>query len=128
MRSDRDTVLVGSTKSPLPKQIDIDCGGQKFSWDVPDLKSDAGNAYLVSLVDQAKVDGGKTLPLVDSDSLINAKKEIEAGGQGLDRLAEELLKAANSTRPVNWRRGPAPQSERHAGAGRQGRRGKEGGR
>lgn len=91
LRSDRDTVLVGSTKSPLPKQLDIDAGGQKLSWDVPDLKSAPANSYLVSLVDQAKVDGGKTLPLVDSDSLINAKKEIEAGGQGLNRLAEEAL-------------------------------------
>ena len=91
LRSDRDTVLVGSTKSPLPKQLDIDAGGQKLSWDVPDMKSAPANSYLVSLVDQAKVDGGKTLPLVDSDSLINAKKEIEAGGQGLNRLAEEAL-------------------------------------
>ena len=90
--SDRETVLVGSTKAALPKQLDISLGdGQKLLWDVPELKSDAKNGYLVSLVDQAKVDGGRTLPLVDADSLTNAKNEIEAGGQGLNRLAEMAL-------------------------------------
>ena len=92
LRSDRETVLVGTAKT-LPKQIDIDCGAEKLSWNVPDFKSDPGNAYLVNLVDQAKVDGGKTLPLVDADSLTNAKKEIQAGGKGLNRLAEVALSA-----------------------------------
>ena len=39
---------------------------QKLAFDIPALKSDANNGYLVTLVDQAKVDGGRTLPLVDS--------------------------------------------------------------
>ena len=66
------------------------------------MKSATANSYLVSLVDQAKVDGGKTLPLVDSDSLINAKKEIEAGGQGLNRLAEEALNGGQFDKAANW--------------------------
>ncbi len=56
----------------------------------------------MSLVDQAKVDGGKTLPLVDADSLTNAKKEIEAGGQGLNAWPRSRSVAASSTRPDNW--------------------------
>ena len=128
LRSDRDTVLVGSTKSPLPKQIDIDCGGQKLSWDVPDLKSDAANSYLVSLVDQAKVDGGKTLPLVDSDSLVNAKKEIEAGGQGLNRLAEEAIKGGQLDKAGQLADEALRRNPSDIRASRQGCRGKEGGR
>ena len=45
----------------------------KLVWDIPELKSDANNGYLVALVDQAKVDGGRTLPLVDSASFANGE-------------------------------------------------------
>ena len=64
---------------------------EKLAWDIPALKSDAGNGYLVSLVHQAKLDDGRTLPLIDSASLVNAKKEIEAGGHGLADLASDAL-------------------------------------
>ena len=68
---------------------------QRLAFDVPALKSDANNGYLVTLVDQAKVDGGRTLPLVDSQSLATAKEEIEAGGRGLDDLAFKNLHSGN---------------------------------
>ena len=61
----------------------------------PALTSDANNGYLVTLVDQAKVDGGRTLPLVDSASLALAKQEIEAGGRGLNDLAFKDLHSGN---------------------------------
>ena len=112
MRSDRDTVVVGTEKSTAAKQVEIDvdgpAGAEKLAWDIPELKSDADNGYLATLVDQAKVDGGRTLPLVDSASLATAKQEIEAGGRGLyvwparpssggnldsaDKLADEALR------------------------------------
>ena len=59
------------------------------------MKSNANNGYLVTLVDQAKVDGGRTLPLMDSASLATAKQEIEAGGRGLNDLALEALSGGN---------------------------------
>ncbi len=59
------------------------------------MKPDANNAYLVTLVDQAKVDGGRTLPLVDSASLATARQEIEAGGRGLNDLAFKDLHSGN---------------------------------
>ncbi len=68
---------------------------QKLAFDIPALKSDANNGYLVTLVDQAKVDGGRTLPLVDSQSMATAKQEIEAGGRGLDDLAFKNLHSGN---------------------------------
>ena len=99
LRSDRDTVLVGTAKSTAAKQVEIDvdgpAGAQKLAYDIPELKSDANNGYLVSLVDQAKVDGGRTLPLVGSASLATAKQEIEAGGRGLKVLAREALSGGN---------------------------------
>ena len=99
LRSDRDTVLVGSAKSTAAKQVEIDVDGpagpQKLAWDIPEFKSDADNGYLVTLVDQAKVNGGRTLPLVDSASLATAKQEIVAGGRGLTDLASKALHAGN---------------------------------
>ena len=87
LRSDRDTVLVGTTKS-LPCPGGDRCGRsrrpEKLTWDIPQLDVRRQNSYLVTLVDQAKVDGGRTLPLIDCASLANAKQEIEAGGRGLD--------------------------------------------
>ena len=59
------------------------------------MKSDVNNGYLVTLVNQAKVDDGRTLPLVDSASLAVAKQEIEAGGRGLAVLAREALNGGN---------------------------------
>jgi len=99
LRGDRDTVLVGTAKSTAAKQVEIDvdgpAGAQKLAWDIPELKSDARNGYLATLLDQAKVDGGRTLPLVDSTSLAILKQEIQAGGRGLAGLAREALKGGN---------------------------------
>ncbi|MGA2257937.1 MAG: VWA domain-containing protein, partial [Thermoguttaceae bacterium] len=99
LRSDRDTVVVGTAKSTAAKQVEIEMdgptGAQKLAWDIPELKSDAKNGYLVTLVDQAKSDGGRTLPLIDSASLSTAKREIEAGGRGLTYFANEALKGGN---------------------------------
>ncbi len=99
LRSDRDTVLVGTAKSTAGTQVEIEvvgpAGAEKLAWDIPALKSDANNSYLVALVDQAKSDGGRTLPLVDSASLATAKQEIEAGGRGLAYFAGEALRGGN---------------------------------
>ena len=105
LRSDRDTVVVGTAKSGHPvlgvavKQVEIDvdgpAGAERLAFAIPELKSDADNGYLVTLVEQAKRDDGRTLPLVDSASLATAKKEIEAGGRGLSDLAFKALHAGN---------------------------------
>ncbi len=99
LRSDRDTVVVGTAKSTAASQLNIDvdgaAGAQRLAFDIPAMKPDANNAYLVTLVDQAKVDGGRTLPLVDSASLATARQEIEAGGRGLNDLAFKDLHSGN---------------------------------
>ena len=82
--------------------MDGPAGAEKLAWDIPELKSDANNGYLVTLVDQAKVDGGRTLPLVDSASLATAKQEIEAGGRGLADLASEALQGGNLDSAESW--------------------------
>ena len=99
LRGDRDTVMVGTTTSTTAKQMEIDVEGpagmETLAWDIPVLKSNANNGYLTTLVDQAKADDGRTLPLIDSASLLNAKQEIEAGGRGLNALARDALSGGN---------------------------------
>ena len=89
---------VVSAKQPAGVEIDVDgpAGAETLAWDIPALKSNANNGYLVNLVNQAKVDNGRTLPLIDSASLFNAKKEIEAGGRGLADLASDALSGGNA--------------------------------
>ena len=96
LRSDRDTVLIGATKGALPKDLSIDFdGGQKIAWTVPQFVSDPKNAYLTNLVEQAKVDGGATLPLLDSERLASAKIEIERGGRSVAQAAQQAFNGGN---------------------------------
>ena len=104
MRSDRDTVVVGAERRRRSQAASQASGDRRGR---PGRRAEAGlghsrvevqtpcNGYLVTLVDQAKVDGGRTLPLIDSASLATAKREIEAGGRGLAALAREALSGGN---------------------------------
>jgi hypothetical protein len=105
LRNDRDTVLVGVAKSTAAWQVDIRVdgrvGAQNLAFNVPELKSRAANGYLAALVAQAKRDGGRTLPLIDTASLATAKQQIEAGGRGLSELAREALASGNPEGAIN---------------------------
>ena len=68
-------------------------------------------------MDQARVDGGVTLPLVDRASLAQAKESIDAGGRNLNKLARQALAAGNLDNAGGGRRGPAPRSGRSGGVG-----------
>ncbi|MGA2033931.1 MAG: hypothetical protein ABSG68_16915 [Thermoguttaceae bacterium] len=95
LRGDRSTVLVGTTKAKGPLHLELAVEGpgpaRTLSWDFPALKPSEDNNYLVSVVDQARLDDGLTLPIVDELSLDRAKAVIYAGGRNLNRLAREAL-------------------------------------
>jgi len=99
LRGDRETVLVGVLKDKKPVKIEISVeslsGPKTLRCDVSPAASDDRNAYLARLVEQAKIDGGLSLPLVGSASLAEAKREIDAGVRNLSRLAQEALSAGN---------------------------------
>ncbi len=99
LRSDRDTVLVGTMKGAGPQQVELavegPAGARKLAFDLPAGKPADANNYLVSVVDQARVDGGLSLPIVDTASLRAAKEEIDAGGRSLKWLAGHALTAGN---------------------------------
>ena len=107
LRSDRETVVLGTMKGMGPLNVkltaDSAAGPQKLAFAVPPATSDDNNGYLPRLVDQARIDGGVTLPLVGSASLAAARQEIDAGVHNLSRLAREALSGRQSSpAPSDW--------------------------
>lgn len=112
LRSDRDTVFLGSYKGAAKGELKIDVksagGAQSLAWAINAPAPSDDNNYLVALVDAARTDGGATLPLVDSGALklvkhdagLDAKRLIETAKQALSmgntlnaaRIAEEVLR------------------------------------
>ncbi len=99
LRGDRETVLIGTLKGKAPSNVEVTvesaAGPQKLAFAIPPSTSDENNSYLVKLIEQARTDGGVTLPLVGSASLAEARQEINAGVHNLVRLAREALSAGN---------------------------------
>jgi len=99
LRSDRDTVLVGTIHATAAARLEL-CvegprGPQTLAWNLPALRSDGGNGFLRPVVEQARIDGGVSLPLVDTASLRQAREELLLGGRNLDQLARTALAANN---------------------------------
>ena len=99
LRSDRDTVVVGTLKGKDALQIEAPVEGpggrQTLTWNVAAAKSSDDNNYLGSLVEAARAAGGVNLPLVGSASLEDARREIQAGGRGLTQFARQALASGN---------------------------------
>ena len=107
LRSDRDTVLIGTLKGKEPLRIEagVDApGGVKtLSWTAVPGKSVDDNNYLPALVEPARTDGGLTMPLVGSASLTEARQQIQAGGRTMNQLARQAVAWGTSTGPSGWR-------------------------
>ncbi len=99
LRSDRDTVVIGTLKGKDPLRIEAAVdgtgGAQKLSWQVAPGKSMEDNNYLPALVDQARPNEGWAIPLVSSASLAEARQQIEAGGRTMTQLAQQALVSGN---------------------------------
>ena len=99
LRSDRDTVVVGTLKGKdalrIEAPVDGPGGRQTLAWNVAAAKSSDDNNYLGALVDEARKAGGVNLPLLGLASLEDARREIEAGGRGLTLVARQALASGN---------------------------------
>ena len=99
LRSDRDTVLIGTYSGEGPLEIKMKVAGAAgpadLAWSVQPGESNEDNNYLVQLVDRAKVDGGISLPLIDSVSLEWFRQEINTGVDGVSQLARQALASGN---------------------------------
>ena len=140
LRADRDSVLIGTLKGEGPVDVKMTVntaeGAKDLAWSVAPGKSNDNNKYLAALVDRARVDGGVSLPLVDTASLQlretrrrwarstsrELAREALAGGSldSATRLAEEALRRNPGDREasailaeVKNRRGQPPARRRH---------------
>ena len=97
LRSDRDTIAIGSTSASLDKPIEvaIPASGNdrsvELKWTVTPKSSGESQAFLAQLVETAKVDGGITLPTVGSEGLAEAGRVLEASVDELTDLAERAV-------------------------------------
>ena len=99
LRSDRDTVLIGTLKGKDPLRIEATVdgpgGAKTLAWNATPGKSMDNNGYLPSLVAEARADGGASLPLVDSASLAQLRQQIRSGGRNMTALAARALALGN---------------------------------
>jgi len=99
LRADRDSVVVGTYKGKATMDIEIKAEGAAgpttLSYSVQPNGSDDVNSYLAQVVDRARVDGGMSLPLVDSASLAEMQREVNVAGTTLSQLARQALASDN---------------------------------
>ncbi len=99
LRSDRETVVIGTLKGkgPLNAEMTVQgaSGPQKLAFTVPPSTSDDSNHYLIPLVEQARADGGITLPLLGAASLAEARQTVDASVRDLCKLAQQAMAAGN---------------------------------
>ena len=98
LRSDRDTIVVGTADQPIKNSVAIklhatDSAGEAvdLEWSAEPSPSNDGNAYLAQLVDAARADGGITLPTVGTPGLRESGRLLNAGIDNLTDLAERAV-------------------------------------
>jgi hypothetical protein len=100
LRSDRDSVVIGTLKGSGPMEIKMTCevGGaaKNLAWTVQPNPSNDDYSYLVQLVDVARADGGMGLPIPGSSGLRLVRQIGDAGARNLTILARQALKAGNA--------------------------------
>ncbi|HEX4413867.1 MAG TPA: hypothetical protein VH107_09595 [Lacipirellulaceae bacterium] len=97
LRSDRDSIAIGTPPAALTKPVEISAQftaeGKpvELHWSATPKNGGATYAYLPQVVRSAKADDGITLPTVGSAALAEAGRVAEAGIDGLTDLAERSV-------------------------------------
>ncbi len=99
IRSDRDTIVIGTLKNVGEVQIDVqgELEGQAVStqWTVTPEESDFHFAFLPNLIEVARADYGLTLPTVGSAGLKEVARMMADSSQQLTALSAQALAAGN---------------------------------
>ena len=95
LRSDRDTVLIGTLKSQGPHEIqlsvEMDHQHKRLSWQVDDEPSSTEHSFLPQLVEAARQDGGLTLPILGSTGLREAQRILMSNAHRLAKIGEQAM-------------------------------------
>lgn len=92
LRSDRDTIVIGQMKpGATTLAVDALTGGETLAWSAEAPASNEDNAYLATLVDSARADGGLSLTTLGSSGLAETARAIRHKTEQLTRLAEQAV-------------------------------------
>jgi hypothetical protein len=99
LRFDRDTIVVGSggLKTDEPLRVRGELAGKPvdLSWKVPGDAPNIDNAYLETLVESVRADGGASLPTLGSTGLQLARMMITRNGEFLAESARLAIAAGD---------------------------------
>ena len=100
LRSDRESVVIGSFKGAAPSEIQMTvetpAGQATRTWKLAPVGAEENTSYLPRLVALAKPNGGMTLPLVDRSTLREAEVAIAASADNLTELARRALASGDT--------------------------------
>jgi hypothetical protein len=97
LRTDRDTVVVGSASRQLDKPIALSVAvtsgvkPMELKWSAAPSTAGDSHAFLAQVVEMARADGGISLPTVGSAGLAETGRMLEAEVDGLTDLAERAI-------------------------------------
>ncbi len=101
IRSDRDTVLIGTLKSDDNVDIEIqgELEGQTVTarWSAKPEKSDDNFSFLPKLIESARANHGLTLPTVGSNGLREVARMMSESSQQLTTLSAQAIASGNFT-------------------------------
>ncbi|NUQ65932.1 MAG: VWA domain-containing protein, partial [Pirellulales bacterium] len=99
LRADRDTVFVGTLAGDGPLAVrmtaDTSAGRQTMQWKIAPANPAESNAYLVQVLDHARRDGGVTLPLTGTASLVALQDAVTVGSLNMTELAAQAVKTGD---------------------------------
>jgi hypothetical protein len=100
LRGDRDTIVIGTKAGDQAKfnvavTADIDGRAVEFLFDAEDSAPSDDNAYLATLVDAARADGGLSLPTVGSEGLKQTHVMLQLAVHNLNKLGANARNTGN---------------------------------
>jgi len=101
LRTDRDTILLGSTTDALPAAIDVQMeveghfGSVELHWAVQPEASQEDHAFLTQIIENARGDEGMSLPTLGSAGLAETARLVGARADQLTRLAQRAVSAGD---------------------------------
>lgn len=100
LRVDRDSVVIGVVEGEGPMEVQytghVGSEPTVMKWTVQPGPSVDDNSYLAQLVERASIEGGVSLPLIGTDSLQLARREVNIDAGSLVKLARQALASGNA--------------------------------
>jgi hypothetical protein len=103
LRTDRDTIVVGSSEHDASLAGDVQLTGevagqlQNFNWTLQPREFGDDRAFLVQVVEMAEQDGGVTLPTLGTAGLLETGRLFQVQLDGLTSLAERAVATGDMT-------------------------------